>query len=246
MTRGIKEFITQIKNDIRSLFGERIVSFVFFGTSRSNKVFNDIDLELLLNEPQELDLKVLNELFLELQFKYSYKVDFHLSYRSQLEKLGYFRRKAQGSYLLWSLAKGDLLLGDENYFAKMLKQTPKKVAQRDLFIKNQEYQYSLREFLLETNFLSKRSRFSKYLLRYLIQIAIVSGQLSYNDVLDLPKNKLLKKVLNLKLFSLALRPALKTLYGKKKMNLDELLCVSSLILQETDNLMLKQYKKIYE
>lgn len=242
MTKQVKYLTKQITEEINSKFGDRVRSFVLFGTSRTKKVYSDIDLELMLDQPHLKDFQILNNIL----SKHQERLDFHISYKSQLERQIRFRRKAQGSYLLYSLANGQLLLGKNNYYKTILKKAPKQIIQQDLYIKNQEYQYSLREFLLEGNFLSKRIKFSKYLLRYLYQISILKHKLTYKQVFHSTKNNLLQLIILDNNFTKETQLFLHQLFGNKKYSKYELITMCSKILYETDLIMGDLGKEVYD
>ena len=236
MHSHIDQTINIISKKLKKRFGKRIESLLLFGSSRyqnrSGKP-DDIDLELLLDIPNKNDLLHLSQIISMI----NQQAELHTSYKSQLKELKGFRRKAQGSYLLYSLADGILLAGRENYFKLLLGKIQPNTVKKDLMIKNQEYQYSLREFLIEKDLL----KFIKYLLRYISQLMIVNDELTYPELLRLSREDFIQKIFQSSIFS---KQEIRIL-NRKNINKNELIKKGTEILFRTDTLLQKQYHQIY-
>lgn len=241
MTEQILSIVKYLAKEINTYFGQRVISLVLFGSVLNRKEFNDIDLELLLDNPDDNDFLTLNKILLAVKVK----VELHISYKNQLSLIREFRRKAQGSYLLYSLAKGKLLLGKENYYKRLLRITPLPVIKRDLMIKNQEYQSSLREFLLERDFMKKKNKFIKFLLRYIYQLMIIDNKLTYAQILGLDDIVLINKIIKSGLFSKVEIKAFLQILNQKHIIREELIKNCTLLLSATDRILLSHLEQIY-
>jgi|SRR3989344_2647521 len=242
MTKQAKQITKLIAADIHKRFNDRVISLVHFGTSRTERMYGDIDLELLLDKPDQFDLLKINKIL----HRYNIKLDFHVCYQSQLSYQKSFRRKAQGSYLLFSLAKGNLLLGKSNFFQDLLTKIQPEEIKKDIYIKNQEYQYSIREFLLERNFLEKRIKFCKYLFRYLSQLFVLKNLLNYKQILTLNQKEIIAIFATSNIFIKSERILIRNLYSNKQYTQDELIIAVAQILSVTDGLMDDLYEEIYD
>lgn len=237
-----KEDIKKIINKINEIFSSHVISLILFGSAKNRRKFNDIDLELVLDKPRVTDFIKLNRIL----SSFRTNIELHISYKSQLDRMKNYRRKAQGSYLLYSLNEGILLAGKENYFKQLLLKADKKIIKRDLCIKNLEYQHSLREFLIDNNLILKREKFVKYLARYIAQILVLENKLNYHSILSLSNQKIIKKLSELDILNKEQTKNLSVILDKKDEDNEKLIRSSSIVMNILDKVLENQLKKYYE
>lgn len=226
LTPTTREAVSTLKQDVDKVFGSRVISLILFGSVLREETSNDIDVELLLDLPKNNDLLLLHNIV----SKSPIKIDLLLTYKTELTTYKEFRKKAQGSYFLYSLANGLLLLGKSNYYKKLLACTDKKQILHDLHIKNREYQHALRSFLLEEDVVSKQKNLAKYLLRYIYQTLLLLNRLTYYEILTLKQREIIEILKQRKVIKKSeIEFLIKLLYGEEK-NKDRLISSSAAIL----------------
>lgn len=234
--------ICKITTNINKCFGKRVLNLVLFGSSLKEKEYGDIDLHLLLDKPKNRDLLEIKEIISKFQ---SIKIDFLISYKGEFVENRIFRIRNQGRYLLFSLAKGKILLGKSNYYKKILSCQQKKLIIRDLLIKNKEYQNVLRDLLLESESLKKQMNIAKYLLRLISQILIVKNKITYCELLKINKEQLLKKIEKIGLLKQKELILLRRLFFNKESDQSKLILEVTSLLYRLDkinnNLCIKLY-----
>lgn len=234
-----KKILSEIKNQLNEYFGDRIINLVLFGSSLREKDYEDLDLHLLLDKQKQTDLLMINKAIPES----SLKIDILISYVDELSGYDVFRIRNQGKYLLYSLAKGKILLGKSNFYSNLLLNINVNSIRGDLYIKNKEYQNSLRDFLLEKNILDKQKNLAKYFLRYLNQILVLLNKLTYDEILEFNKNQLIQRVKQCGVLSEQEYVILIKMMVSRETNQEEMILTLTHLLYKLDKINREEYQK---
>lgn len=234
-----RKTLTEIKNHLNEYFGDRIISLVLFGSSLREKNYEDLDLHLLLDEQKHTDLLMINKSIPES----SLKIDLLISYVDELSGYDIFRIRNQGKYLLYSLAKGKIILGKNNFYRNLLLNINDNSIREDLYIKNKEYQNSLRDFLLERNILDKQKILAKYFIRYLTQILVLVNKLTYDEILKLNKNQLMLRIRKCGVLSEQEYLILTKMVVNGENNQEEMILTLTCFLYKLDQINKEEYQK---